>query len=127
MNIFLSRFRGLLEQCEKTQKEICSDLGIRNQKLSNWKTGYSEPNFDDLVMLANYFDVSTDYLLGATEDEESTRLNTSTATSVLALDETELLKNYRALSYVGKARVAAYADLMREQEEGATPGTRKKA
>ena len=124
MSLFLSRFRGLLEECGKQQKEICADLGIRNQKLSNWKTGYSEPNFDDLVMLANYFDVSTDYLLGVTEDEETPRLN---APATLPLDETELLKNYRALSYAGKARVAAYADLMREQEKGETPSARKKA
>lgn len=124
MSLFLSRFRGLLEECGKPQKEICADLGIRNQKLSNWKTGYSEPNFDDIIMLANYFDVSTDYLLGVTDDEETPRLNTP---APLPLDETELLKNYRALSYVGKARVAAYTDLLREQEEGTTPGTRKKA
>ncbi len=126
MDIFLARFRGLLEESGKTQKEICDDLGIRHQKLSNWKTGYSAPNFYDLVMIANYFDVSTDYLLGITEDEGSPRLN-APAPSAMPLDESELLKNYRALSYVGKARVAAYADLMREQEEGATGGNQKKA
>ena len=123
MSLFLSRFRGLLEDCGKSQKEICADLRIRNQKLSNWKTGYSSPNFDDIIMIANYFDVSTDYLLGLSEDEETPRISAP----VLPLDETELLKNYRALSYAGKARVAAYTDLLREQEQGATPGTRKKA
>lgn len=124
MSAFLSRFQGLLEEVDKPQKDICTDLGIRPQKLSNWKTGYSEPNFDDVIMLANYFDVSTDYLLGVSEDDSAPHFSTP---APLPLDETELLKNYRALSYVGKARVAAYADLMREQEEGTNPTKRKKA
>ena len=130
MSDFLYRFRGLLEEYGKPQKDICADLGIRCQKLSNWKTGYSEPNFDDLAMLAEYFDVSTDYLLGITDEGESLRTSTPAA---LPLDETQLLKSYRALSYAGKARVSAYADLLREQESGAQPadvkptGKRKKA
>lgn len=126
MSLFLSRFRGLLEESGKQQKDICAELGIRTQKLSNWKTGYSEPNFDDIILLARYFDVSTDYLLGVTDDDETPRLNPTPA--ALPLDETELLQNYRALSYAGKARVVAYSDLLREQEEEKErPSERKKA
>lgn len=128
MSVFITRFGDLLQEYGRQQKEICEDLGISQQKLSKWKTGYTEPNFDDLVMLAQYFDVSTDYLLGATDDDETPHY--TPAPAALPLDESELLKNYRALSYAGKARVSAYADLIREQEEGAppTPATvRKKA
>ena len=100
------------------QKDICDELGISKQKLSNWKTGYSEPNFDDIIMLAKYFDVSTDYLLGLSDEYEGTGKNAPTAPAALPLDESELLRNYRALSYSGKARAAAYVDLLREQEEG---------
>lgn len=123
MSLFIPRFRDLLKEIGRQQKEICADLGISTQKLSKWKTGYSEPNFDDLAMLAEYFDVSTDYLLGITDDGESMRTPTPAA---LPLDESELLKNYRALSYAGKARVAAYADLIREQEEDTPPTSSKR-
>ena len=47
MNLFLPRLRELLAESGKMQKDICDELGISKQKLSNWKTGYSEPNFDD--------------------------------------------------------------------------------
>lgn len=120
MNAFITRFGDLLLEEGRQQKEICKDLGISPQKLSKWKTGYSEPNFDDLAMLAEYFDVSTDYLLGITDDDESPRLPTP-APAALPLDESELLKAYRKLSYTGKARVVAYADLLHEQEQGAPP------
>ena len=55
MNLFLPRLRELLAESGKMQKDICDELGISKQKLSNWKTGYSEPNFDDIIMLAKYF------------------------------------------------------------------------
>lgn len=118
MNLFLPRLRELLAESGKMQKDICDELGISKQKLSNWKTGYSEPNFDDIIMLAKYFDVSSDYLLGLTDEYEGTGKNAPTAPAALPLDESELLRNYRALSYSGKARAAAYIDLLREQEEG---------
>lgn len=54
------------------QNDICRDLAITKQKLSKWKTGYNEPCMDELIMLAVYFDVSIDYLLGL-EDETGTR------------------------------------------------------
>ena len=62
--IFADRLRELVQNSGKSQNEICKDLGIYKQKLSRWKTGNTEPNLDDLIMLAKYFDVSVDYLLG---------------------------------------------------------------
>ncbi len=62
--IFADRLSELVQNSGKSQNEICKDLGIYKQKLSRWKTGNTEPNLDDLIMLAKYFDVSADYLLG---------------------------------------------------------------
>lgn len=63
-NLFLSRLNEIIKESGKTQNKISADLKITKQKLSNWKTGKTEPNLDDLVMLAKYFEVSIDYLLG---------------------------------------------------------------
>lgn len=72
MNLFTQRFEELLKQSGKMQKEICADLNVSKQKLSKWKTGYNEPNLDDLMSIAIYFKVSADYLLGL-EDETGTK------------------------------------------------------
>lgn len=78
--------------------------------------------------MSTIFECSIDYLLGVADDFGVINIpSKKNNAETLPLDESELLKNYRALSYAGKARVAAYADLMREQEQGSTPGTRKKA
>ena len=71
MSLFISRFKELLESSGKMQKDISKELGISKQKLSNWKTGYTEPNLDDIIMLANYFGVSVDYLIGYENEDGS--------------------------------------------------------
>ena len=73
MNLFVSRLQELIKESEKMQKEICEDLGITKQKLSKWKLGYYEPNIDEIIMLASYFNVTSDYLLGL-EDETGTKV-----------------------------------------------------
>ena len=64
MNKFRERFTELLQEQNKTQKQIAKELGILQTHLSNLKSGYNEPNLDMLIKLANYFEVSIDYLVG---------------------------------------------------------------
>ena len=63
-NLLSVKLSELIRESGKTQNKISAELKIPKQKLSNWKTGYTEPNLDDLITLALYFHVSTDYLLG---------------------------------------------------------------
>ena len=114
----------LMQEQGINQRQLSNAAGIPATTISGWLNANRLPDYYALIKLGRFFDVSTDYLLGITDDGG---IQTTATPAALPLDETELLKNYRALSYVGKARVAAYADLMREQEEGTTPGTRKKA
>ena len=74
MNLFMPRLQELIAESGKMQNEICKDLGITKQKLSKWKLGYYEPSIDEIIMLANYFNVTTDYLLGL-EDETGAKIN----------------------------------------------------
>ena len=64
MNLFVERLNELIENSGKQQKDICKDLGIYKQKFSRWKLGTTKPDFDELIKLAKYFNVTTDYLLG---------------------------------------------------------------
>ena len=73
MNLFVVRLKELLASSGKMQKEICADMNISKQKLSKWKTGYNEPSLDEIIMIARYFDVSADYLLGLDDDINTKR------------------------------------------------------
>ena len=69
MQVIIERLKTLIKGSGKTQIQICKDLGISKQKLTNWKSGYSSPTLEDVVMLARYFGVSSDYLLGIENED----------------------------------------------------------
>lgn len=58
---------ALLEQRKLnhlTQREVASRLGISQPSYIRYEKGAAEPSLENLVKLADIFDVSTDYLLG---------------------------------------------------------------
>ena len=50
------------------QKEIAAFLGVTQTAVSDWESGKRKPDYETLVKLANFFNTSTDYLLGLTDD-----------------------------------------------------------
>lgn len=62
---FSTRFRELMG--EMKQEELAKALGVKRQTISNYYNGKSNPDFDMLVKIAKYFNVTTDYLTGKTE------------------------------------------------------------
>lgn len=64
---FGNTLRALRKQNDLMQQDVAEKLGIKNNTLSNWETGRTAPDFEALIKLADYFHVSTDYLLGHTD------------------------------------------------------------
>lgn len=56
----LRKARGL------TQKQVASDVGLSEIAIQNYESGRRKPAYDALLALADYFDVSVDYLMGRT-------------------------------------------------------------
>lgn len=50
------------------QKDLAEAIGIRPSALSDWKKGNYKPKVEIISRIADYFNVSTDYLLGRTDD-----------------------------------------------------------
>lgn len=66
----MNRLKELRDQIGKLQKEIAQDLNLSVQVYCNYEKGQREPSFDTLIKIAQYFDVSVDYLLGLTDIRE---------------------------------------------------------
>ena len=77
-----------------TQDELGKKLGITRQAISNYINGESYPNCYKLLQIADYFNVSTDFLLGRTEDP-TTNENMKVACKVTGLSEEtiDIIKN----------------------------------
>lgn len=58
------KIRDLREDHDLKQKTVAARLGISQQTYSNYENGHREIPISAVVALANYYKVSTDYLLG---------------------------------------------------------------
>lgn len=47
-----------------SQIQLANKLGVTKQSVSNWENDNILPSIEMLVKIANFFEVSTDYLLG---------------------------------------------------------------
>ena len=62
--ILPTRIRALIADGGATQNQIAKEIGVTRQSISQYCDGSTVPNADKLLKLAQYFNVSADYLLG---------------------------------------------------------------
>lgn len=62
------RLKDMREDNNKSQKEIASVLGLQQNSYSQIESGKNNLQIDHLIKLANFYNTSTDYLLGLTDN-----------------------------------------------------------
>lgn len=62
--MFSIRLKELREKKGISQRELAKDLGVSQGTVGNWESATREPNFETVKRIAEYFGVSTDYILG---------------------------------------------------------------
>lgn len=65
---YQKRIRDLREDSDKTQQEIADYLGTSQTMYARYERGANELPLRHLVKLADLYNVSTDYILGRTND-----------------------------------------------------------
>lgn len=70
-----SIIRDLRKEKRLSQTELSKALHVSQQTITSWETGKADPNSGALNSLANYFNVSADYLLGRTKIKNSEKQN----------------------------------------------------
>ena len=64
MRKFNKIFKELVDQSGLSNVKIAKELGVSHSTINRWKNGQSDILSDDLIKVAKFFDVPTDYLLG---------------------------------------------------------------
>lgn len=64
LKTFNQRLRMLREERGCAQKDVARAAGVSVASISNYESGQAEPGLDKLCAMADFFDVSTDWLLG---------------------------------------------------------------
>lgn len=88
MTTFHERLRELRISKDLSQQKLADDLNINKQTISQYERGVRQPNLEMLLILCDYFNVNSDFLLG----------HSDVTGRLLNLEEIELIENYRKLS-----------------------------
>lgn len=67
MSLFTERLQSLQES-KALKKDVCSAIGISIMAYYRYEKGEREPSMSTLIALADFFDVSLDYLVGRSDD-----------------------------------------------------------
>lgn len=67
MGDFQNIFKRLRLAAGLTQAELSQKLGISRSTIGMYETGSREPDFETLELIADFFNVDIDYLLGRTD------------------------------------------------------------
>ncbi len=129
-----------LQQQKKKQNDLAEFLGIKHVAVSNWKTGKSVPNIENLEKIAKFLNVSLDFLITGKEynsicannnsaignfnnnsnnnffANETEKLNKNIESIELTEYQQELLKVVNSLPYKKKNILLSYAYQLQEQD-----------
>lgn len=109
------RLKHVRRQLNMTQRDVAKALNCRQATISAWETGKNEPDFATLVRIADFFGVTTDYLLGRTDEEGNMvpSIKKKTAESTPSLPESEDLSAGLAMRLL---RDMKYEDITENQK-----------
>ena len=90
MTVF-DRIKFLAKKHSKTMKQVTIDLGYSENYFYSLKSG-KQPSAEKLTEIANYFNVSVDYLLGREEKQSPKHVDLSEDDTVFSFDGKEISK-----------------------------------
>lgn len=73
---FASRFAELRTDNDIKQKDLAQLLNVSVSAVSHYEKGLNTPDLNNLILLAEYFHVSLDYLVGRSSHKNTALLNT---------------------------------------------------
>ena len=68
--MFSSRIKALRKEKKKTQNDLATYLNVRRSTYGEYERGIITPPYDKIKAIADYFEVSVDYLMGNTDSKE---------------------------------------------------------
>ena len=63
-NKFSVRLCELIVENEISKRELAKKIGVSATSISDWSNGKVQPTAENIYLIAEYFQVSADYLLG---------------------------------------------------------------
>lgn len=102
--MFAMKLKKLRFEKGITQAKFAKIIGVAQQTVGSWEKGNSAPNYEILKKIADYFNVSADYLL----DRENANKNIS-----LSDEQRHLLRDFDSLNADGRSTLRTILNSLR--------------
>lgn len=102
------KIKELREQQHLTQTKVAQDLNLPKMTYHNYEAERNQPNIETLIKLADYYDVSLDYLVGRNFNNE---------VGYLTKEESEFVKLFLQLNEQNKYKLIGFATGLYAQQE----------
>lgn len=122
--IFSQRLKELRVEKGLTQDQLAQKTELSHGCIAMLEIDKRAPTASTLNVLADFFECSTDYLLGRSDDFGNIAVRTDG--KQLTADEDRLLTVYRKLTEKNKMHVSAYAQVRLEEQDGGSSSLRWK-
>lgn len=107
--MFFERFKELCEEKQMTVTGFLKKMDWSTSKVTYWKT--SPPSVDTINKIADYFNVSTDYLLGKIDIKKPV----TTDDDGLSELDLKIINDFQKLTPEGQKQVLAFLDFVKHQ------------
>lgn len=102
MSRFSVVFKNLRIGNGYTQQELANKIGVSRSAVGMYENGDREPDFEALEVIADFFNVDMDYLMG--------RSDKTHIVTVRSENEQYFIQQFRLLNYVGQDKAISYVD-----------------
>lgn len=113
----MNNIKKLRQEKDLTQVQLADVFKIDQTTVSKWELNKALPDTQMLVKLSEFFDVSTDYLLGLSSLYYPDRIKPQNNTAELSPDGKELMDIFNSLSSLHKSQVLEYARYFADRED----------
>ena len=100
MKKFGENLRKLRDRHDMTQEALGKLLNVTQSTIAYYESGKKQPTLETLIIIANYFEVSTDFLLN--------RTNVVSTASEISKSDSELLNKINKLSNENRKEIESY-------------------
>lgn len=112
---FILRLKLARTKSGLTQKEVAQKLNISYTKYNHYETGRNEPDLDTIIQLADFFNVTIDFLLG-----NDIKINDNAATPSISEEDLALLGEIKTLSPEERKGLELFFDLRKQTNKNQT-------
>lgn len=118
MNEMLKRIFELIEQNGEKPTPLSTQLGFSTSAFSDWKKGKASPSLKNVMLLADHFNVSLDYIVFGKEKPGPVRIQYVCSQNE---EDAALLKAFHKLSPELRMKAAGYIDGLAAASPAAAP------